>query len=103
MPCGVLWRQVAYGSERMQSGAGDRDHVQSIADGRLEPDAAVLQEMPRSRQASILDTAYDRLRYEYLAKQVTEDASRGLSRRILVARARVGTFEPGEESGAVEL
>jgi uncharacterized protein DUF4105 len=83
--------------------SSERDHVQAIVDGRLPPDAAVLQAMPRSRQASILDTAYDQLRYQYLGGQVTEDASRGLSRQILVARARVGTFEPGEESDAVEV
>jgi hypothetical protein len=81
----------------------DRDHVQAIVDGRLSPHAAVLQEVPRSRRASILDTAYDQLRYEYLAGQVTEDASRGPSRQILVARARVGTIEPGEEVDTVEM
>ena len=77
--------------------------MQAIVDGRLSPDAAVLQEVPRSRRASILDTAYDQLRYEYLAGQVTEDASRGLSRQILVARARVGTVEPGEEVDTVQI
>jgi hypothetical protein len=82
---------------------GDRDHVQAIVDGRLPPDAAVLQEVPRSRRASILDTAYAQLRYEYLAGQVTEDASRGLSRQILVSRARVGTVEPSEEGDTVRM
>ena len=59
--------------------------------------------MPSSQRAAILDTAYEQLRYEYLAGQVTEDASRNLSRRILVARARVGTLEPGAEVDTVQI
>ena len=82
---------------------GDRDQVQAIVDGRLSPDAAALQEAPRSRRASILDAAYDQLRYEYLAGHVSEDASRGLSRRILVARARMGTLEAGEAVETVQI
>lgn len=83
--------------------AVDRDHVQGIVDNKLPPDAAVLEDLSRPRRAAILDTAYEQLRYEYLAGQVSEDASRGLSRRILVARARVGTVERGAEVDTAQI
>jgi hypothetical protein len=62
-----------------------------------------LEEIPPLRRARILDVAYEQLRYEYLAGQVSEDESRGLSRRILIARSRVGRLAPGEDPATIEV
>jgi hypothetical protein len=68
---------------------GDRRLARQIAAGHLEPSDPSLAEIPIERRARILDVAYDQLRYEFLAGQVTEGDSRGLSRRILIARSLI--------------
>jgi hypothetical protein len=70
-------------------GKADREAAQAIASGQLDPSDASLQAIPAERRARVLDVAYDQLRYEFLARQVSEDESRGLSMRILVARSRI--------------
>jgi hypothetical protein len=72
-------------------------------EGRLEPTDETLDEIPPQRRARILELAYDQLRYTYLAGYVSEADSRGLSRRILIARSRVGGLAPGEDSAASEI
>lgn len=83
----------------------DREHVYAIAAGRLSPDDASLRDLPANRRARILDVAYDQLRYEYLAGQVSDEASRGLSRRILIARSQVEGVpdEPSLEAAEVAV
>jgi hypothetical protein len=73
---------------------GDRSRVQAIADGRVDPNNAALEELPTPRRARILDLAYDQLRYDFLAGNVSEAESRGLSRRILIARSRAPVGAP---------
>ena len=79
----------------------DRRTVRAIAAGRLDPSDESLQTIPALRRARILDVAYDQLRYEFLAKQVSEEESRALSRQILVARSRVDV-DP-DDSAAPEV
>jgi len=74
----------------------DRRLVQSITSGRTDPQGTSVQALPPPRRARILEIAYDQLRYEYLAGQVTEEESRGLSRRLLIARSQVRSVEPDE-------
>jgi hypothetical protein len=81
----------------------DRSRVQAIVEGRLDPADEALEEIPLPRRARILDVAYDQLRYEYLAGHVSEDESRGLSRRILIARSRLGRLAPGEDPATIEI
>jgi hypothetical protein len=78
----------------------DRRRVRAIAEGRLAPTDEALEEIPPPRRARVLDLAYDQLRYTYLAGDVSEADSRGLSRRILIARSRVVGLAPGEGSAA---
>ena len=68
---------------------GDRSRVQAIVEGQLEPSSEALEDIPPARRARILDLAYDRLRYDFLAGNVSDAESRGLSRRILIARSRI--------------
>lgn len=68
----------------------DRKRVEDIVQSRLDPADETLEELPLARRARILDVAYDQLRYAYLAGDVSDAASRGLSRRILIARSRLG-------------
>ncbi len=77
--------------------------MRAIASGELDPADPTLQELPRPPRARILELAYETLRYEFLAGKVGEDESRGLSRRILVARSRVGRVPPGEDLAAIEI
>jgi hypothetical protein len=72
-------------------------------EGRLDPTDETLDDIPPPRRARIFDLAYDQLRYDYLAGHVSEADSRGLSRRILIARSRVGGLAPGEASAANEV
>ena len=81
----------------------ERQYVRDVVEGRLDPADATLQNLPPWQRASILDAAYDQLRYQYLAKQISEEASRNLSRRILIARSRVGKLDPGEEPGVGKI
>jgi hypothetical protein len=81
----------------------DRRRVHAIMEDRLDPADEALEEIPPPRHARILDLAYDQLRYDYLAGHVSEADSRGLSRRILIARSRVGGLAPGENSAASEV
>ncbi len=81
----------------------DRSRVQAIVDGRLAPADEVLEEVTPGRRARILDLAYDRLRYDYLAGNVSEAESRGLSRRILIARSQISGFEPDESAAAPDV
>ncbi len=74
----------------------DRRRVREIAEGRLEPAGEELAGLPAPKRALLLGLAYDRLRYAFLAGQVDEEASRGLSRRILIARSRAGVEAGGE-------
>jgi hypothetical protein len=67
----------------------DRKRVAAIASGVLDPEDGSLANVSSGRRARILDVAYERLRYEYLAGKVSDEDSRGLSRRILIARSRV--------------
>jgi hypothetical protein len=55
-----------------------------------------LDELPVEARARVLDVAYDQLRYQYLSGTVTEKESRGLARRILIARSRLPSRAPGE-------
>jgi hypothetical protein len=71
-------------------------------EGRLDPYDTALEEIPTARRAQILDLAYDRLRYDFLAGNVSEAESRGLSRRILIARSRVRDRAPVDPSEAIE-
>jgi len=82
---------------------GDRRRVDAIVEGRLAPDDELLQEIPLPRRARILDLAYDRLRYDYLAGNVSDADSRSLSRQILIARSRVREFSPNEGSAESEV
>jgi hypothetical protein len=68
----------------------DRQRVQDIVQGRLDPEDEAVQGLPPAQRARVLDAAYDQLRYEYLSGQVTDEESRALSRRILVSRSRSG-------------
>jgi len=72
----------------------DRRRVQEIVEGRLDPAGETVQGLPAQQRARLLDAAYDQLRYEYLSGQVSDEESRSLSRRILVARSRAGKVEP---------
>jgi hypothetical protein len=67
----------------------DRKRVAAVLGGHLDPEDVSLSEASPLARARILDVAYDQLRYEYLAGKVSEETSRGLSRRILIARSRV--------------
>jgi hypothetical protein len=82
---------------------GDRRLVRMIAEGRLAPADEALEEIPPPRRARILDLAYDQLRYDYLAGNVSEADSRGLSRRVLIARSRVSGIAPDEDSAASDV
>jgi hypothetical protein len=82
---------------------GDRRRIRAIVEGRLDPTDETLEEIPPPRRARILDLAYDQLRYDYLAGHVSEADSRGLSRRILIARSRVGGPAPGEDPAASDV
>jgi hypothetical protein len=75
----------------------DRDLVLAIASGRMDPSSAESDSIPVERRARILSAAYDQLRYEYLAGNTTDRASRGLSRQILIARSRV-EIDPTDEA-----
>jgi hypothetical protein len=81
----------------------DRRLVRSIVEGRLAPADETLEEIPPARHARILDLAYDQLRYDYLAGNVSETDSRGLSRRILIARSRVGGLAADEGSAVSDV
>ena len=81
----------------------DRNRVQQIVDGRLAPTADALEDLGSARRVAVLEAAYDQLRYEYLAGQVTEQASRSLSRQILIARSRLGKSEEGRGPETVEI
>jgi hypothetical protein len=81
----------------------DRRRVRAIVEGRLAPADEALEEIPPPRRAKILDLAYDQLRYTYLAGNVSEADSRGLSRRILIARSRVGGLAPAESDTASDV
>jgi hypothetical protein len=74
----------------------DRRRVQEIVQGRLDPADEAVQGLPAEQRARLLDAAYEQLRYEYLSGQVSDEESRSLSRRILVARSRAGKVEPLE-------
>jgi hypothetical protein len=82
----------------------DASRAREIAGGRLDPADESLQHLPRERHARILEVAYEQLRYEYLAGEVSDAASRGLSLRILVARSHLGDSQPsGDSAGQVEV
>jgi hypothetical protein len=81
----------------------DRRRVRAIVEGRLAPTDESLKEIPPTRHAGILDLAYAQLRYDYLAGNVSDEDSRGLSRRILIARSRVTGLAPGESDEAIEI
>jgi hypothetical protein len=81
----------------------DRRRVQAIADGQLSPRDGSLEEIPPPRRARILDLAYAQLRYDYLAGNVSDEDSRGLSRRILIARSRVTDLAPSESAEATDV
>jgi hypothetical protein len=72
----------------------DRRSVKEIARGHLDPEDEAVRSLPAEQRARLLEAAYDRLRYEYLSGQVSEEDSRGLSRRILLARSRAGKVAP---------
>jgi hypothetical protein len=80
----------------------DFSHVQAIVEERLAPADQTLAQIPPSRRARILDLAYDQLRYDYLAGNISEGDSRGLSRRILIARSRISGLAFGENSPAID-
>jgi hypothetical protein len=82
---------------------GDRRRVRAIVEGRLAPADQALEEIQPPRRVRILDLAYDQLRYDYLAGNVSEADSRGLSRRILIARSRVSGFTPDESATAIDV
>jgi len=73
----------------------DRRLVRRIVEGHLTPDDGALEEIPPMRRARILELAYDQLRYDYLAGNVSGADSRSLSRQILIARSRIGELAPG--------
>ena len=84
--------------------SGDEGRVREIAEGRLDPADETLGTLPRARRARILEVAYEQLRYEYLAGEVSDAASRGLSLRILAARSHLGDVPPSADSaGQVEV
>lgn len=74
----------------------DRELVRRIAAGKLPPEDPTLAEIGTFRSARVLDVAYDQLRYEFLAGQVSEADSRALSRRILLARSRIAVDSAAE-------
>jgi hypothetical protein len=73
----------------------ERSLLRDLVAGRREPSDDAVAALPPERRARLLDTAYDQLRYQYLAGAVTEDASRGLARRLLTERSRL----PGDGTG----
>jgi len=75
----------------------DRNRVRALVEGQIDPAGDELSELPPARRARLLDVAYDQLRYQFLSGQVSEEESRSLSRQILLARSRLGTFPPTEE------
>jgi hypothetical protein len=81
----------------------DRRRVRAIVEGRIDPTDESLKEIPPPRHARVLDLAYAQLRYDYLAGNVSDEDSRGLSRRILIARSRVSGLAPGEAADAPEV
>jgi hypothetical protein len=81
----------------------DRQTAQAIAWGRLDPLDASLQAIPPLRRARLLEVAYDQLRYEFLAKQISEEESRPRSRQILVARSRVDVDPEASAAPAVPV
>jgi hypothetical protein len=74
----------------------ERARVEDIVTGRVDPSGVALDELPVEARARVLDVAYDQLRYQYLTGTVTEEESRGLARRILIARSRLPSRAPGE-------
>jgi hypothetical protein len=70
--------------------------VEDIVAGRVDPSVVALEELRPEAGARVLDVAYDQLRYQYLSGAVTEEQSRSLSRRILIARSRLPSRAPGE-------
>jgi hypothetical protein len=56
----------------------------------LAPEGPELLALPPAERALLLDIAYDQLRYEFLAGQVSDADSRELSLALLLARSRVG-------------
>jgi len=75
-------------------GRRERRLVREIAEGKRELEDEELSSLADPQRAAVLSAAYDWLRYSYLAGQVSEESSRGLSRQILIARSRLG---PGSE------
>jgi len=80
--------------------ANERGRVRDIVAGELDPSDAALDDLPPERRGRVLDVAYDQLRYQFLAGTVTEDESRGLSRRILTARSRLQSRAPDWDPAA---
>jgi hypothetical protein len=80
--------------------SADHRRVQDIVQGRLDPQDEAVQKLPARQRASLLDAAYDQLRYEYLSGQVGDEESRNLSRRILLSRSRVERVEPQPDLNA---
>ncbi len=81
--------------------ADDRALVDAIVAGEIDPAGDRMQALPIDRAAQVLELSYDQLRYQYLSGATTEDESRQISYRILLARSRLGvagerTSETGE-------
>ena len=80
----------------------DLSRVQAIVEERLAPADQMLQKIQLSRRARILDLAYEQLRYDYLAGNISDLDSRGLSRRILIARSRISGLASEENSSEID-
>lgn len=72
----------------------DRRRVEALVGGRLDPADASLAALTPDRRARIFDAAYASLRYRYLAGRVSDEASRSVSRELLLARSRVRGVAP---------
>ena len=64
-----------------------------LASGEAEPADPELTALTREEQAHVLGVAYEALKYDFLAGRVAQDESRARSRRLLVARSRLGRLD----------
>ncbi len=80
----------------------DRNRVHAIVNEHLVPSDQTLQQIPPLRRARVLDLAYDQLRYDFLAGNISEVDSRSLSRRILIARSRISGLAAKENLPTID-
>jgi len=67
----------------------DAELADALAEGRISPEDPSLRTRPDDVRARILELAYDLLRHRYLSRRVDEQASRGRSRELLLARSAI--------------